>query len=87
MPHTHQMQMIMFDLSANWNNSYRELEQRILSMEQKLDALNHSLQQTSHLLTRVVSRQSLDHRLPHLSAPHRYSKLSAELTDSLVLTH
>ncbi|CAL1611414.1 unnamed protein product [Knipowitschia caucasica] len=43
------MQMIMCDLSANWNNSYRELEQRILSMEQKLEELTHCFQQTSEL--------------------------------------
>ncbi|XP_023690577.1 intermediate conductance calcium-activated potassium channel protein 4 isoform X1 [Paramormyrops kingsleyae] len=36
------MQMIMCDLSANWNNSYRELEQRIISMERKLDELGRS---------------------------------------------
>ncbi|KAG5271043.1 hypothetical protein AALO_G00175220 [Alosa alosa] len=65
------MQMIMYDLSANWNNSYHELEQRILSMEQKLDELNRSLQQTSQLLTQVVGRQSLERRHSHASAPHR----------------
>ncbi|XP_062394888.1 intermediate conductance calcium-activated potassium channel protein 4 [Sardina pilchardus] len=65
------MQMIMYDLSANWNNSYHELELRILSMEQKLDELNHSLQQTSQLLTQVMGRQSLERRHSRLSAPHR----------------
>ncbi|KAF6716209.1 Small conductance calcium-activated potassium channel protein 3 [Oryzias melastigma] len=48
------MQMIMCDLSANWNNSYRELEQRILSMEQKLDELARCFQQTSELLSDVL---------------------------------
>ena len=48
------MQMIMCDLSANWNNSYRELEQRILSMEQKLDELSRCFQQTSELLSQVL---------------------------------
>uniref|UniRef100_A0A3P9ITS3 Intermediate conductance calcium-activated potassium channel protein 4 n=1 Tax=Oryzias latipes TaxID=8090 RepID=A0A3P9ITS3_ORYLA len=50
------MQMIMCDLSANWNNSYRELEQRILSMEQKLDELTRCFQQTSELLSDVLHR-------------------------------
>lgn len=48
------MQMIMCDLSANWNNSYRELEQRILSMEQKLDELSRCFQQTSELLSQAL---------------------------------
>lgn len=55
------MQMIMCDLSANWNNSYRELEQRILSMEQKLDELSRSFHQTSELLSQV-----LRHRNPEI---------------------
>ncbi|KAM3873096.1 intermediate conductance calcium-activated potassium channel protein 4 [Diretmus argenteus] len=55
------MQMIMCDLSANWNNSYRELEQRILSMEQKLDELSRCFQQTSELLS-----QALRHRSPEI---------------------
>ncbi|XP_026149246.1 intermediate conductance calcium-activated potassium channel protein 4 isoform X2 [Mastacembelus armatus] len=55
------MQMIMCDLSANWNNSYRELEQRILSMEQKLDELSRCFQQTSELLS-----QALRHRNPEI---------------------
>ncbi|XP_039661382.1 intermediate conductance calcium-activated potassium channel protein 4 isoform X2 [Perca fluviatilis] len=55
------MQMIMCDLSANWNNSYRELEQRILSMEQKLDELSRCFQQTSELLSQV-----LRHRNPEI---------------------
>lgn len=52
------MQMIMCDLSANWNNSYRELEQRILSMEQKLDELNHCFQQTSELLSLFLRQRT-----------------------------
>ncbi|XP_068425227.1 intermediate conductance calcium-activated potassium channel protein 4 [Clinocottus analis] len=52
------MQMIMCDLSANWNNSYRELEQRILSMEQKLDELSRCFQQTSELLSQVLRHRS-----------------------------
>ncbi|XP_030641210.1 intermediate conductance calcium-activated potassium channel protein 4 [Chanos chanos] len=56
------MQMIMCDLSANWNNSYRELEQRILSMEQKLDELSRSFQNTSELLVQALHRRRLDHR-------------------------
>ncbi|XP_029307157.1 intermediate conductance calcium-activated potassium channel protein 4 isoform X2 [Cottoperca gobio] len=55
------MQMIMCDLSANWNNSYRELELRILSMEQKLDELSHCFQQTSEMLSQV-----LRHRNPEI---------------------
>lgn len=55
------MQMIMCDLSANWNNSYRELEQRIISMEQKLDELTRCFQQTSDLLA-----QALHHRHPEI---------------------
>uniref|UniRef100_A0A3P9ITG8 Intermediate conductance calcium-activated potassium channel protein 4 n=1 Tax=Oryzias latipes TaxID=8090 RepID=A0A3P9ITG8_ORYLA len=55
------MQMIMCDLSANWNNSYRELEQRILSMEQKLDELTRCFQQTSELLSDVL-HQSNKHK-------------------------
>lgn len=53
-----QMQMIMCDLSANWNNSYRELEQRILSMEQKLDELSRCFQQTSELLSQVLRQRN-----------------------------
>uniref|UniRef100_H3CJ70 Potassium intermediate/small conductance calcium-activated channel, subfamily N, member 4 n=1 Tax=Tetraodon nigroviridis TaxID=99883 RepID=H3CJ70_TETNG len=56
------MQMIMCDLSANWNNSYRELEQRILSMEQKLDELSRCFHQTSELLSQVLLRRSSDSR-------------------------
>ncbi|KAK7926294.1 hypothetical protein WMY93_008604 [Mugilogobius chulae] len=52
------MQMIMCDLSANWNNSYRELEQRILSMEQKLDELHHCFQQTSELLSHFLRQRT-----------------------------
>lgn len=52
------MQMIMCDLSANWNNSYQELEQRILSMEQKLDELNHCFQQTSELLSHFLHQRT-----------------------------
>ncbi|XP_008283257.1 intermediate conductance calcium-activated potassium channel protein 4 isoform X2 [Stegastes partitus] len=55
------MQMIMCDLSADWNNSYRELEQRILSMEQKLDELSRCFQQSSELLSQV-----LRHRNPEI---------------------
>lgn len=51
----------MCDLSANWNNSYRELEQRIISMEQKLDELTRCFQQTSELLA-----QALHHRHPEI---------------------
>jgi len=60
--------MIMCDLSANWNNSYRELEQRILSMEQKLDELSRCFRQTSELLSQV-----LRHRSPEI----RYAALKA----------
>ncbi|XP_051720508.1 intermediate conductance calcium-activated potassium channel protein 4 isoform X2 [Ctenopharyngodon idella] len=56
------MQMIMCDLSANWNSSYHELEQRIISMEQKLDELGRSFQSTSELLTQALHRRRLDHR-------------------------
>ncbi|XP_053743350.1 intermediate conductance calcium-activated potassium channel protein 4 isoform X2 [Synchiropus splendidus] len=52
------MQMIMCDLSANWNNSYRELEQRIISMEQKLEELSHCFQRTSELLSHVLHPQN-----------------------------
>ncbi|XP_068614536.1 intermediate conductance calcium-activated potassium channel protein 4 [Brachionichthys hirsutus] len=52
------MQMIMYDLSANWNNSYRELEQRIHSMEQKLDELSRCFHQTSELMAQVLHRRS-----------------------------
>uniref|UniRef100_A0A8C1NT18 Intermediate conductance calcium-activated potassium channel protein 4-like n=1 Tax=Cyprinus carpio TaxID=7962 RepID=A0A8C1NT18_CYPCA len=56
------MQMIMCDLSANWNSSYHELEQRIISMEQKLDELGRSFQNTSELLTQALHHRRLDHR-------------------------
>ncbi|XP_034030987.1 intermediate conductance calcium-activated potassium channel protein 4 [Thalassophryne amazonica] len=56
------MQMIMYDLSANWNNSYRELEQRIFSMEQKLDELSRCFQQTSELLSQVLRHRNPDTR-------------------------
>ncbi|XP_040022237.2 intermediate conductance calcium-activated potassium channel protein 4 isoform X2 [Gasterosteus aculeatus] len=41
------------DISNNWNKSYEELKQRILSMEQKLDELSRCNQQTSELLSQV----------------------------------
>ncbi|KAM3613608.1 uncharacterized protein V6R79_002257 [Siganus canaliculatus] len=56
------MQMIMCDLSANWNNSYRELEQRILSMEQKLDELSRCFHQTSELLAQVLRHRNPENR-------------------------
>ncbi|KAG7469213.1 hypothetical protein MATL_G00126490 [Megalops atlanticus] len=56
------MQMIMCDLSANWNNSYRELEQRIVSMEQKLDELGRCLNHTSEMLAIAVHRYGADNR-------------------------
>ncbi|KAK5862490.1 hypothetical protein PBY51_017881 [Eleginops maclovinus] len=56
------MQMIMCDLSANWNNSYRELEQRILSMEQKLDELSRCFQQTSEMLSHVLRHRNTEIR-------------------------
>ncbi|XP_019741806.1 intermediate conductance calcium-activated potassium channel protein 4 isoform X3 [Hippocampus comes] len=56
------MQMIMCDLSANWNNSYRELEQRILSMEQKLEELSRSFQETSKLLSQVLRHRNQEIR-------------------------
>lgn len=64
------MQMIMCDLSANWNNSYRELEQRIISMEQKLDELGQSFQSTSELLSQALQRRHLVHRY-HLNPPRQ----------------
>ncbi|XP_035279366.1 intermediate conductance calcium-activated potassium channel protein 4 isoform X1 [Anguilla anguilla] len=48
------MQMIMCDLSAKWNSSYHELEQRIVSMEQKLDELGRCLNHTSEILAQAV---------------------------------
>lgn len=65
------MQMLMYDLSANWNNSYHELEQRILSMEQRLEELNSTMRETSLLLSQVVGRPSLERKHSRLSAPHR----------------
>ncbi|XP_052433954.1 intermediate conductance calcium-activated potassium channel protein 4 [Carassius gibelio] len=56
------MQMIMCDLGANWNSSYHELEQRIISMEQKLDELGRSFQITSELLTQALHCRRPDHR-------------------------
>lgn len=52
----------MCDLSANWNNSYRELEQRILSMEQKLDELSRCFHQTSKLLSQVLHQRNPETR-------------------------
>ncbi|KAI3360907.1 hypothetical protein L3Q82_013118 [Scortum barcoo] len=73
------MQMIMCDLSANWNNSYRELEQRIVSMEQKLDELSRCFHQTSEMLSQV-----LRHRNPEISIHETKSfapvKVSPQLT-------
>lgn len=74
-----QMQMIMCDLSANWNNSYRELEQRILSMEQKLDELSRCFHQTSELLSQVLLRRSSESRwrsdVAHLKKHNRPAKV------------
>ncbi|XP_076826264.1 intermediate conductance calcium-activated potassium channel protein 4 isoform X2 [Brachyhypopomus gauderio] len=56
------MQMIMCDLSASWSNSYRDLEQRIISMEQKLAELGQSFQSTSELLSQALHQRHLQHR-------------------------
>ncbi|TSL82482.1 Small conductance calcium-activated potassium channel protein 2 [Bagarius yarrelli] len=64
------MQMIMCDLSANWNNSYRELEQRIISMEQKLDELGQSFQCTSELLSQALQQRHFVHRYHSSPAGH-----------------
>ncbi|XP_060777250.1 intermediate conductance calcium-activated potassium channel protein 4 isoform X5 [Neoarius graeffei] len=71
------MQMIMCDLSASWNNSYRELEQRIISMEQKLDELGQSFQITSELLSQALQHRHLVRRYRPNPAGH---SLSAAMT-------
>lgn len=76
-----QMQMIMCDLSANWNNSYRELEQRIISMEQKLDELGQSFQSTSELLSQTLQRRHLVHR--YHPNPPRQSLISLQRCSQL----
>lgn len=73
------MQMIMCDLSANWNNSYRELEQRIISMEQKLDELGQSFQSTSELLSQALQRRHLVHRYHPNPAGHGLSTVKGKL--------
>ncbi|XP_037309713.1 intermediate conductance calcium-activated potassium channel protein 4 isoform X1 [Pungitius pungitius] len=56
------MQMTICNLSDNWNNSYKELQQRILSMEQKLDELSRCFQQTSELLSQVLCPRNPESR-------------------------
>lgn len=73
------MQMIMCDLSANWNNSYRELEQRIISMEQKLDELGQSFQSTSELLSQALQRRHFVHRYRPNPAGHSLSTAMTEI--------
>lgn len=74
------MQMIMCDLSANWNNSYRELEQRIISMEQKLDELGQSFQCTSELLSQALQHRHLVHRYHPNPAGCRLSRIGQLIT-------
>ncbi|KAK1155437.1 intermediate conductance calcium-activated potassium channel protein 4-like [Acipenser oxyrinchus oxyrinchus] len=57
------LQRITCDLNANWSNSYKELEQRIDSMEQKMDALRIAFHDISQPLTRAVQHRAEDYSL------------------------
>ncbi|XP_015191865.1 small conductance calcium-activated potassium channel protein 1 isoform X2 [Lepisosteus oculatus] len=52
------LQVIMCDLNANWNKSYRDLEQRIIAMERKMDELGQAFQHTSSLLAQAVQHRT-----------------------------
>ncbi|KAK1155446.1 intermediate conductance calcium-activated potassium channel protein 4-like [Acipenser oxyrinchus oxyrinchus] len=57
------LQRITCDLNANWSNSYKELEQRINSMEQKMDALRIAFHDISQPLSRAVQHRAEDYSL------------------------
>ncbi|MGH0133841.1 UNVERIFIED_CONTAM: hypothetical protein FKN15_020056 [Acipenser sinensis] len=57
------LQRITCDLNANWSNSYKELEQRIDSMEQKMDALRIAFHDISQPLSRDVQHRAEDYSL------------------------
>ncbi|MGH0175525.1 UNVERIFIED_CONTAM: hypothetical protein FKN15_070784 [Acipenser sinensis] len=57
------LQRITRDLNANWSNSYKELEQRINSMEQKMDALRIAFHDISQPLSRAVQHRAEDYSL------------------------
>ncbi|XP_066575494.1 intermediate conductance calcium-activated potassium channel protein 4 [Amia ocellicauda] len=59
------LQVMLYDLSSNWSKSYKDLEQRIVTMETKLDNLARAFQDTSALLTRIAQQpRSLDNSFP-----------------------
>ncbi|MGH0148375.1 UNVERIFIED_CONTAM: hypothetical protein FKN15_037467 [Acipenser sinensis] len=57
------LQKITCDLNANWSNSYKELEQRIDSMEQKMDALRIAFHDISQPLSRAMQHRAEDYSL------------------------
>lgn len=54
------LQVMMCDLSGNWSTSYKEMERRIGSMEQKMDELSRAFQETSQLISRALQHRAGD---------------------------
>ncbi|MBN3276499.1 KCNN4 protein, partial [Polyodon spathula] len=54
------LQVMMCDFNGNWSSSYKELERRIGSMEQKMDELSRAFQETSQLISRAVQHRARD---------------------------
>ncbi|MGH0151299.1 UNVERIFIED_CONTAM: hypothetical protein FKN15_034078 [Acipenser sinensis] len=57
------LQRITCDHNVNWSNSYKELEQRINSLEQKMDALRIAFHDISQPLSRAVQHRAEDYSL------------------------
>ncbi|KAK6471539.1 intermediate conductance calcium-activated potassium channel protein 4-like [Huso huso] len=57
------LQRITCDLNVNWSNSYKELEQRINSLEQKMDALRIAFHDISQPLSTAVQHRAEDYSL------------------------
>ncbi|XP_058867176.1 intermediate conductance calcium-activated potassium channel protein 4-like isoform X2 [Acipenser ruthenus] len=52
------LQVMMSDLNGNWSTSYKEMERRIVSMEQKMDELSRAFQETSQLISRALQHRA-----------------------------
>ncbi|XP_041091155.1 intermediate conductance calcium-activated potassium channel protein 4-like isoform X1 [Polyodon spathula] len=57
------LQVMMYDFNGNWSSSYKELERRIGSMEQKMDELSRAFQETSQLISRAVQHRAGDNSI------------------------
>lgn len=54
--------MIITELSTSWTNWCRQLEQRLRSLEQKVDELTRAFEVTSELLCQVLDPQDQEIR-------------------------